>query len=83
MTFREHLSITSNQQGLDPEFVRRLLESGLEIDTCNALIAFAKERWPDHYTRDWRKSTANMAQGREKMAALWARYLEHREQEAA
>lgn len=74
-TFREYLNMRENQDGLDPEFARRLLESGEEIDSLNALVGFAKERRLDHYSKDWRRSMAHMANGREKMAVLWARYL--------
>ena len=80
MTFREYLTVRENQQDLDAELVRRLLESGEEISTLNELVGFAKERWPDHYSKDWKKSMAHRANSRERLAVLWARYLSHQEE---
>jgi hypothetical protein len=56
--------------------IKWLVESGIEIDSLNSLVTFAKARWPGHYSKDWRKSTANMQFGQESMQVLWMRYLE-------
>jgi hypothetical protein len=75
MNFSEFMNTNEGQRDLDPKLVKRLQDWQDPIDSKHALITFAKERWPDNYTRDWRKSTKGMPFGREAMEALWARYL--------
>jgi len=81
-SFAEFLKTDAGQQSLDPDFRGRLNSAGASIDTLNALMRFARERHPDHYSADTRKSTGK-PYGKEAMQAVWAKYLHWAESPAA
>ena len=58
---------------MDAEFYTRLVRAGASIKSLNSLKGWAKDRYPDHYTNDWRMTTG-MPYGREAMQRLWADY---------
>ncbi len=78
-TFTEYLRGT----GRDAELLERIERAGSPaIRDRDALLKFCKERWPDEYSRDWRKVTGG-ARSREAMEKLWADYLVWKESDAA
>jgi hypothetical protein len=60
----------------DPAFYERL--TAADIQSFNSLKAWAKERYPDHYSTDWRK-TINKPYSREAMQKLWSGFLAWKE----
>ena len=60
----------------DPAFYERLTTA--DVESFNSLKAWAKERYPDHYSSDWRKTTGK-AYSREAMQKLWADFLARKE----
>ena len=78
-SFRDFLLTDECRDIIGPEFVDRALRSGTTITTRTGLCNFARERWHSQY-KDWRTPTPNEPYGREAMGALWARYLQAREQ---
>ena len=62
--------------GRDERFYERLMSA--DVGSLNALKQWAKERYPDHYSSDWRK-TVGKPYSREAMGRLWASYLDWKE----
>jgi hypothetical protein len=55
------------------ELHQRLAPAATSITTLNQLMKFVKERFPSHYSSDWRVITG-MPYSRENMRELWARF---------
>ena len=64
---------------VDQKFIDRFTGSNLEIETLNQLMRWVKERWPDHFHVDPRRSTSK-PYNKEAMAKLWAAYLQWHEE---
>ena len=62
--------------GRDPAFYERL--AGAQVDSFNSLKAWVKERYPDHYSTDWRKIIGK-PYSREAMQKLWSDFLAWKE----
>jgi hypothetical protein len=61
------------------ELHQRLTPVATSVTTLNLLLKFVKERFPSHYSPDWRVVTG-APYSREAMKELWAAYLAWREQ---
>jgi hypothetical protein len=61
------------------ELHQRLTPVAPSISTLNLLLKYVKERFPSHYSPDWRVVTG-APYSREAMKEVWAAYLAWREQ---
>jgi hypothetical protein len=79
-TFAAFLDTDVSRENLDPKLRTRLVGVGNTITTLNDLVRWARERYPDHYGPDSRKSTG-LPYSREVMQRLWAKYLNWSEED--
>jgi hypothetical protein len=73
-TFAEFMKTGAANDICDAAFLERLAASGITVTSVNELVKFARDRYPDHYPADIRKSSS-MPFGRLTMQRLWATYL--------
>jgi hypothetical protein len=73
-TFAEFMKTGAANEICDPAFLERLVASGTTVSSVNDLVKFSRDRYPEHYPADSRKSSS-MPFGRLTMQRLWAAYL--------
>jgi hypothetical protein len=72
--FSEFIRTDEGRRAGDPALLDRIAASGDSITSLNNLVKFARERFPDHYSDDPRKSLDRPC-GANAMRTLWAAYL--------
>jgi hypothetical protein len=73
-TFVDFIKTDLGRQSCDAALCDRLTRANASISSLSELLKFAKERWPDHYPADPRKSSGKPC-GRDAMQLLWSIYL--------
>jgi hypothetical protein len=77
-TFADFLATDVGREACKPVLYDRMINTDPDVASLKDLVAYARERWPDHYADDPRKDTGK-PQGRSAMQALWAMFLTWRE----
>lgn len=77
-SFSKFLESEAGKKACDLELFDRLVRFGVKIDTVDALLKFARQRWPQHYPADFRKDPGTPF-GREAMRRIWQQYLDWKE----
>jgi hypothetical protein len=73
-SFAAWLKTDDSTKHIPLELAQRLGPIAQSIDSQNELLKRVKERYPSHYSTDWRVVTG-MPYSREAMRELWAAYL--------
>jgi hypothetical protein len=81
-SFSAFLDSDAGREACTLELHQRLTPAAMSITTLNQLLKYVKERFPSHYSTDWRVITG-MPYSRENMRELWSVYLEWKERGGA